>query len=94
MEQKSAIKEMVKMKKQESGSILKDKERSGKEDSWILKDKICPEMNVEIEKINPQIDPMMAKELFQKFESRSFLCNSKDPIEPAANNESKIRKLN
>ena len=93
MEQKSAIKEIIKMKKADNKSILKEKESKGKGEPLTKKAAVCSEIIVATEKSNPHKEPAMAKKLLQIFAESSYFLNNKEPTAPTKNSESKIKKL-
>jgi len=93
MEQKSAIKEIIKMKKADNKSILKERESKGKGEPSTAKAKVCSEMIVAKEKNNPHKEPAMAKKLLQIFAKSSSFLSNKEPTAPTKNSESKIKKL-
>jgi len=93
MEQKSAIKEIIKIKKADNKSILKEKESKGKGEPSITKATVCSEIIVATEKSNPNKEPVMAKKLLQIFAESSYFLNNKEPTAPKKNSESKIKKL-
>ena len=93
IEQKSAIKEIIKMKKADNKSILKEKESKEKEDPSAVKAKVFPEIIIATEKSNPTKEPTIAKKLLQIFAVPSLFLNSKEPAAPTKNSESKTKKL-
>ena len=93
MEQKSAIKEIIKIKKADNKSILKERESKGKGEPLTTKATVCSEMIAIREKSSPHKEPAMAKKLLQIFAELSSFLNNKEPNAPPKNSESKIKKL-
>jgi len=93
MEQKSAIKEIMQMKKADNKSILKEKESKGKGEPSTTKAVVCSETIIVTEKSKPHKEPAMAKKLLQIFAELSSFLNNKEPNAPPKNSESKIKKL-
>ena len=93
MEQKSAIKEIMQMKKADNKSILKEKESKGKGEPSTTKAVVCSETIIVTEKSKPHKEPAMAKKLLQIFAALSSFLNSKEPIAPTKKSESRIKKL-
>ena len=92
-EVKSAIKEIIKIKKADNKSILKERESKGKGEPLTTKATVCSEIIVATEKSNPHKEPAMAKKLLQIFAALSSFLSNKEPIAPTKKSERKIKKL-
>lgn len=92
MEQKRAIKEIMKMKKADNLSILNDRERSGNEERLVFKDSAVSAFKARNEKIKPHPDPIIEKKLLQKLASLSFFLKSNALIAPIIKKEIRAMK--
>lgn len=84
---------MIKIKKADSMSILKDGVKKEKEYWLKVKDSVFSLIIKKIEKISPNREPVIAKKLLHALDRASFFLKNKEPIAPMKNSESKIRKL-
>jgi len=93
MEQKSVIKEIIKIKKADNKSIIKERESKGKGEPLTTKATVRSEMIAIREKSSPHKEPAMAKKLLQIFAESSSFLSKKETTAPKKNSESKIKKL-
>jgi hypothetical protein len=91
MEASSAINEMIKMKKADSLSTLKDTDKRGKEES-TLKENVEPLISTKSENTSPAAAPEMAKEFPHQFADRSFPPRIKLPVAPISHKKSMVKK--
>jgi hypothetical protein len=91
MEVSSAISEMIRMKKADSLSTLKDTDKRGKEES-TLKENVEPLISAKSEKTRPATAPEMAKEFPHQFADRSFNRRIKLPAAPISHKKSMAKK--
>jgi hypothetical protein len=91
MEASSAINEMIKMKKADSLSTLKDTDKRGKDES-TLKENVEPLIRAKSENTRPATAPEMAKEFPHQFADRSFTRKTKLPMAPSSHKKSMAKK--
>jgi hypothetical protein len=91
MEASSAINEMIKMKKADSLSTLKDTDKRGKEES-TLKENVELLISTKRENTRPAAAPKMAKEFPHQLADRSFPWIIKLPVAPISHKKSMVKK--
>lgn len=85
--------EMVKIKKADSLSMWKEREKIGKAIAPKEKDRECPYKYVNVANKSPASEASIAKELLHKLVTASFFLKSRDPMAPTKNNEIKPKKM-
>lgn len=84
MEQNKPKSEMIKIKNADRLSTLKEKDKSGREES-AEKENSSPVVNTESEDNKPATDPIAAKQFPHMFAAVLFLFKIKEPVAPIAN---------